>query len=188
KKQDYQFCEICRLNHNQGNRHKYFPAHKSAVSGLLTRFRSKLDDVRFFLKYPKAFRPENAQENGFWCLFCNRNVLELGPTDASGNVIEHLASVEHWKKVKEFMWKHGPGMEGADVFRISELDFEKWGKKLESIKNNNTSVKRVANGPLIGPVNDIHNELSAEFTANIHEPLVFNTPNSVVPLRAYTNE
>lgn len=43
----------------------------------------------------------------------------------SGKAIEHLASGEHWKRVKGFMWKYGGGMDRVDLFRIAEGDFAK---------------------------------------------------------------
>ena len=44
---------------------------------------------------------------------------------SSGNAIAHLASAEHLKGVKSFLWKYGGGMDRMDSFRISESDFTK---------------------------------------------------------------
>lgn len=46
------------------------------------------------------------------------NVFEV----ISRNAVEHLASEEHWKRVKGFMWKYGGGMDRVDSFRITEVD------------------------------------------------------------------
>lgn len=43
----------------------------------------------------------------------------------SSNAVEHLASEEHWKRVKGFMWKYGGGMGRVDSFRITEVDHAK---------------------------------------------------------------
>lgn len=43
----------------------------------------------------------------------------------SSNAVGHLASEEHWKRVKGFMWKYGGGMDRVDLFRITEADFAK---------------------------------------------------------------
>lgn len=43
----------------------------------------------------------------------------------SGSAIEHLASEDHWKRVKGFMWKYGGGMDRVDLFRIAEADYAK---------------------------------------------------------------
>lgn len=43
----------------------------------------------------------------------------------SENAISHLASADHLKNLKSFMWKHGGGMDRIDGFRISEADIAK---------------------------------------------------------------
>lgn len=40
----------------------------------------------------------------------------------SSNAINHLASAEHLKNLKHFLWKYGGGMDRLDTFRISEDD------------------------------------------------------------------
>lgn len=46
------FYEVCSLNRDQGQRHKYFPGHKKSLSSYLSAFESKLADVPFFLRNP----------------------------------------------------------------------------------------------------------------------------------------
>ncbi|KAH6786900.1 hypothetical protein C2S52_006452, partial [Perilla frutescens var. hirtella] len=41
------------------------------------------------------------------------------------NAVEHLASEEHWKRVKGFLWKYGGGIDRVDLFRIVEADYAK---------------------------------------------------------------
>lgn len=43
----------------------------------------------------------------------------------SGNAINHLASAEHLKNLKHFLWKYGGGMDSVDKFRILEADLAK---------------------------------------------------------------
>jgi CDP-diglyceride synthetase len=43
----------------------------------------------------------------------------------SSNAIYHLASEEHLKGVKDFLRKHGGGMDQVDSFRISEDELAK---------------------------------------------------------------
>ncbi|KAL0421695.1 UNVERIFIED_CONTAM: TITAN-like protein [Sesamum latifolium] len=190
EQQQFEYCEVCRLNQNQGRRHNYFPNHKTSLATLLTRFQSKLSDVKFFLKTPMLLRPEHAHQNRLWCPFCNCDVLELDSHFACGNAIEHLASVEHWKSVKGFMWKYGGGMDRVDLFRVSEVDYAKWEKKCKSLKTEAAKVKSV--GPVVEPLNNIHNELNADcvnsFQENNVNVLNFSVTNGVVPLHSYTNE
>lgn len=79
---EFEFCQVCKLNHNQGRRHIYFPSHKNSLSSLLMRFQSKLSDVKFFVKTPIALRPEHADRNRLWCIFCDCDILELDSTVA----------------------------------------------------------------------------------------------------------
>lgn len=151
EQQQFEYCEVCRLNQNQGRRHNYFPNHKTSLATLLTRFQSKLTDVKFFLKTPMLLRPEHAHQNRLWCPFCSCDILELDSHFACGNAIEHLASVEHWKSVKGFMWKYGGGMDRLDLFRISEVDYAKWEKKCRSLKTEASKVKSVV--PVVEPLN-----------------------------------
>ncbi|KAI3464196.1 hypothetical protein Pfo_020859 [Paulownia fortunei] len=190
EQQQFEFCEVCRLNHNQGRRHNYFPSHKASLSTLLTRFQSKLSDVKFFLKTPMPIRPEHAHQNRLWCVFCNCDILELDSPFACGNAIVHLASREHWKRVKEFIWKYGGRMDRVDLFRITEVDYGKWEKKCKPLKTESTKEESV--GPVVGPLNNIHNELNADSVNSFHknnvDSLNICIPNGVVPLHSYTNE
>ncbi|KAH6806764.1 hypothetical protein C2S51_031595 [Perilla frutescens var. frutescens] len=224
EQQQFEFCEVCRLNHNRGRRHNYLPSHKNSLSNLLSRFQSKLSDVKFFLKTPMPILPEHAQKR-LWCIFCNCDVLELdsqfawsvtlnnftlfialvlrGDTDVaaavicyllflnvfeviSSNAVEHLASEEHWKRVKGFMWKYGGGMDRVDLFRIAEADYAKWEKKCKLLKT------EAAKEQSVGPLNNIHNEHNAESvnssSKNNFNSLKFHIPNYVVPLHSYTDE
>ena len=79
---EFEFCEVCKLNHDQGQRHKYFPAHKKSLSIFFSRFQTKLSDVRFFLVNPSLLRPEHASRNRLWCVFCNKDMDELGSSFA----------------------------------------------------------------------------------------------------------
>ncbi|KAK6153230.1 hypothetical protein DH2020_012869 [Rehmannia glutinosa] len=135
-------------------------------------------------------RPEHAHQNRLWCVFCNFDILELDSPFACGNAIEHLASVEHWKRVKGFMWKYGGGMDRVHLFRIAEVDFAKWEKKCKALKTEGAKAESV--GPVVGPWKNIHNELNADSVNSFHkndvDSLKFCIPNGVVPLHNYTNE
>lgn len=74
----FAFCEVCKLNHDHGQRHKYFPSHKKSLSIVFSKLKAKLSDIRFFLKNPSTLRPEHASRNRLWCLFCDRDVDEIG--------------------------------------------------------------------------------------------------------------
>ncbi|WKA07899.1 hypothetical protein VitviT2T_025671 [Vitis vinifera] len=189
---EFEFCKVCNLNHNQGRRHNYFPNHTKSLSSFLSRFLSKLSDVRFSLKDPSPLRPEHASRNRLWCIFCDADIDELGSSFACNNAINHLASLDHLKNLKSFLWKHGGGMDRVDSFRVSEADLAKWEKKCKLLKSTDASSSEGSCRPLLGPSNDIHNELNYEninnFDKNVVYSLESSLSNGVMPLQYHTNE
>eukprot|EP00261_Vitis_vinifera_P040856 XP_019082099.1 PREDICTED: TITAN-like protein [Vitis vinifera] len=152
---EFEFCKVCNLNHNQGRRHNYFPNHTKSLSSFLSRFLSKLSDVRFSLKDPSPLRPEHASRNRLWCIFCDADIDELGSSFACNNAINHLASLDHLKNLKSFLWKHGGGMDRVDSFRVSEADLAKWEKKCKLLKSTDASSSEGSCRPLLGPSNEM---------------------------------
>uniref|UniRef100_A0A5B7B2K1 Putative TITAN-like protein n=1 Tax=Davidia involucrata TaxID=16924 RepID=A0A5B7B2K1_DAVIN len=151
KKYQFEFCKVCKLNHDQGRRHNYLPNHIKSLSSFLSRFQSKLSDIRFFLKNPSFLRPEHASRNRLWCVFCDSDIDEVGSSFACCNAINHLASVNHLKNLKDFLWKYGGGKDRVDSFSISEADLAKWEKKCKSLKSEAAS--EGSRGLLIGHSN-----------------------------------
>ncbi|GMY15123.1 TITAN-like protein [Fagus crenata] len=192
KKSEYEFCKVCNLNHDQGQRHKYFPSHKTSLSTFLSRFQSKLSDVCFFLKNPSPLYSELASRNRFWCVFCDSDIDELDSSFACYNAINHLASADHLKNLKHFLWKYGGGMDRVDTFRISDADLAKWEKKCVSLKSEAVSSSQGAIGPVVGPLNDIHNEHNYgnidSFENSSIQSVKSSLSNGVMPLQYYTNE
>ncbi|CAH8275454.1 unnamed protein product [Arabidopsis lyrata] len=192
KKSEIEFCKVCRLHHDQGSRHKYFPRHKSSLSSLLDRFRSKIADVRFFLKNPSVLRPQEQSQNRVWCVFCDEEIVELGSSFACSKAITHFASSDHLKNIKQFLSKNGPAMDCVDDFRISEADVAKWEKKCQSLGNEDASSFKGSCGQLFGTSNDIHTKLAFETMDRIEKVPAhhINSHNSnvVMPLQYNTNE
>nr|CAD1818516.1 unnamed protein product [Ananas comosus var. bracteatus] len=52
-------------------------SHLRGVSTLLSRFRAKLSELRFFLRHPSPLCPEQAHINCLWCPFCALDLSEL---------------------------------------------------------------------------------------------------------------
>ncbi|TMW90177.1 hypothetical protein EJD97_016108 [Solanum chilense] len=186
----FEFCVVCKLNHNQGRRHNFLPNHKKALAAVLSRFQSKLSDIRFFLKNPIPLRPEHASLNRLWCIFCDCDILELDSFYASDNAIRHLSGADHMKKVKGFLWKYGGGMDKVDTLRITETDFSKWEKKCNLSKRG--ALDGGSRAMSIGPSNDIQNKTNSDYLNcfekdNVHA-LNVDVSNSVVPLQNYTDE
>ncbi|KAL1201218.1 TITAN-like protein [Cardamine amara subsp. amara] len=187
KKSEIEFCKVCRLHHDQGSRHKYFPRHKDLLSSFLDRFRSKIADVRFFLKNPSFLRPQEQSQNRVWCVFCDEDIVELGSSFACAKAINHLASSDHLKNIKQFLWKYGPAMDCIDDFRFSEADVAKWGKKCQSLGNEDAPSFKGSRGQLPGTSNDIHNKLEFETMDRI-EKIPTHHSIDVMPLQYNTNE
>ncbi|CAN4085418.1 unnamed protein product [Withania somnifera] len=186
----FEFCVVCKLNHNQGRRHNFLPNHKKSLSALLSRFQSKLYDIRFFLRNPIPLRPQHASLNRLWCLFCESDILELDSFYASDNAIRHLVSADHMKKVKGFFYKYGGGMDRVNTFWITEADFSKWEKKCNLLKKG--ALDGGSRATTIGPSNDIQNKTNSDYLIcfekdNIHA-LNVDVSNCVVPLQNYTDE
>lgn len=80
EKNEYELCKVCKINHNLGRRHNFYPNHIKSLSSFLSRFQTKLSDVRFFLKNPTILLPEHAARNRLWCVFCD---FELDEIDSS---------------------------------------------------------------------------------------------------------
>ncbi|XP_039686454.1 TITAN-like protein isoform X2 [Medicago truncatula] len=134
KKSEFEFCKVCKINHDQGLRHKYFPKHKQSLSTFLSRFKNKLSDVRFFLKTPSPLTPQLASGNRFWCVFCDQDIDEHSSSFACENAIRHLASVKHVNNLKHFFWKYGGTVDQLDVFTVSHNDVAKWDKRCANLK------------------------------------------------------
>ncbi|KAM0852662.1 hypothetical protein ACQ4PT_042485 [Festuca glaucescens] len=180
----FEYCELCRRNHDQGRRHRYFPAHRAALATALSRFRSKLSDLRRALLRP-SMPPGRSR---LWCPFCS---ADLDSRFACSNAIYHLASREHLKGVKDFLRKHGGGMDQVDSFRISEDELAKWEKGCESSSTEAQSLTRGLTGPSLGLFKDIQNETTSKIMDSFAEtdiPSYSNTASCVVmPLQSPTN-
>ncbi|GJN41084.1 hypothetical protein PR202_gn00410 [Eleusine coracana subsp. coracana] len=204
---EFEFCELCRRNHDQGRRHRYFPAHRAALAAALTRFRSKLSDLR------GASSSQHQQpQPRLWCTFCAIDLVGLDSRSAwyslptapppaprltsiflyrSNNAIYHLASTEHLKGVKDFLRKHGGGMDQVDSLRISEDEFAKWEKSCESSSTGAKKGTEGLVGPSLGLMKDIRNESTSDNLdsfAQTNIPSFSNTASYVVmPLQSPTN-
>ncbi|PQQ17394.1 TITAN-like protein isoform X3 [Prunus yedoensis var. nudiflora] len=188
KRYEFEYCVVCKLNHDQGPSHKYIPSHTKSLSTFLSRFQDKLTDVRFFLKNPTPLRPELASRNRLWCVFCDTDINKLDSSFACSNAINHLASADHLKNLKHFLWKYGGGMDRLDTFRISEDDLAMWEKKCKSLKSEAVPCREKSRGPTFGPSNDIHNELKYGIIDTFENNSNSSFSNGVMPLLYHTNE
>ncbi|KAG0476770.1 hypothetical protein HPP92_013611 [Vanilla planifolia] len=158
--ESFEFCDVCNLNHDQGRRHKFFPAHVRAIADALSRFSKKLADIRFFVRNPMLLRPEHSSLCRIWCIFCAVDIHEIGGSFVCGNAISHLGSNEHLTNLKRFLWKHGGGIDRVDSFRISETELLKWEKGCENLKI------AASNEGAIGPVLKTSKDIQFQYELN----------------------
>ncbi|KAF6148491.1 hypothetical protein GIB67_038846 [Kingdonia uniflora] len=187
KEMEFELCKVCKLNHNKGRRHNYFPNHIKSLSSFLSRFLLKISDLQFFLKNP-ILLPEHAFRNRIWCVFCDCDIEELDSSFACNNAIVHMASEEHLKSLKDFLWRYGGGMDRVDAFRVSETDLAKWQKKCTMLMSGAGSSNQRSYGPSI----DIHDELSSinkdKNDKNAIHSYRSSISNGFLPLQDFTNE
>ncbi|XP_021847570.1 TITAN-like protein isoform X2 [Spinacia oleracea] len=187
KSTEFEFCKICRINHNQGRRHNFFPRHTNTLSSLFTRFHQKLSNVKSSLKNPSFAL---SFPDRIWCIFCDSDIDESGSTILSGNAIKHLASEDHLKNLKHFLWKYGGGMNKVDSFRVTEAELAKWEKRCEVLKKDAPSGSGICHGSSNGHSNNIQTnyEIINSFNKNNIQFLESSLSNDVMPLQYATNE
>lgn len=76
------------------------------------------------------------------------------------------------------------------IYNLFRSLYLQWEKKCKSLKTEAAKPEPV--GPVVGPLNNIHNELNADsvncFHKNNVDSVNFCIPNGVVPLHSYTDE
>ncbi|CAM8929593.1 unnamed protein product [Rhodiola kirilowii] len=195
---DFEFCKVCNRHHQDGNRHKYFPKHLTSLSTYLSKFQSKLSDVRFFLKNPTFLSTPREIGSGVCSAILKLTrpiVLSPGTVVCHcSNAICHLASASHLKSLKSFLWKNGGCTDQVDSFVIPEAELTKWKRQCDSLQKGSLSSGEASKGSaLYGPSNDIHNEIDSfpiiSLDYNTKSTHGLNTSDGVVmPLHRYTTE
>ncbi|BBM97932.1 hypothetical protein MPTK1_1g09560 [Marchantia polymorpha subsp. ruderalis] len=122
----YQFCRVCRHNHNQGKGHRLSTKHKLRVDALLKKFQKNIQEVKFFLKNAMRLRGDFGNRSKFWCNFCEQETSEDKSEFACAETIRHLASKTHVEAVKRFWFENGGDVGKRSLFHFSEIDLEKW--------------------------------------------------------------
>ncbi|CAN6218284.1 unnamed protein product [Urochloa humidicola] len=186
---EFEYCEVCHHNHDLGRRHRYCRSHRGKLGKVLTSFSSKLSDLRRALV--DGSPSSQAPRPRIWCPFCSAELAYLDNGSACSNAIYHLASGEHLKGVKDFLRKHGGGMDQVDSLRISEDELAKWEKGCESLSKGAKTGTEGLIGPSQRPMKDIQNESTCDNLdsfAQTNIPCFSNTASYVVmPLQNPTN-
>ncbi|CAN6204957.1 unnamed protein product [Urochloa humidicola] len=186
---ELEYCELCHHHHDLGRRHRYGSNHRQKLGKVLTSFSSKLSDLRGALLHGSP--SSQAPRPRLWCPFCATELVDLDNGSACSNAIYHLASGEHLRGVKDFLRKHGGGMDQVDSLRISEDELAKWEKGCESLSKGAKTGTEGLIRPSLGPMKDIQNESTCDNLdsfAQTNIPCFSNTASYVVmPLQSPTN-
>ncbi|KAG6548422.1 hypothetical protein Mapa_009909 [Marchantia paleacea] len=182
----YQFCRVCRQNHNQGKGHRFSTKHKLRVEALLKKFQKNIQEVKFFLKNAMRLRDDFGNRSKFWCNFCEQETSEDKSEFACAETIRHLASKAHVEAVKSFWFENGGDVGKRSSFHFSEIDFDKWEEacRMAPLQDGHDSHRN--------QMNNIHSDRSiadAASTENVNEnSIVFGSSLAVKPLSVLTDQ
>ncbi|RDD36852.1 Coiled-coil domain-containing protein 84, partial [Trichoplax sp. H2] len=131
------YCEICRINHCCGKKHKYSNKHKKKVDILLEKFQQHIASIREFLVKPVVEDGDYQTNLTFWCHICRssvtKNITNDQVTVINGGSLEHLASSEHYKNMHKFWIRHGIDNNKKKEFYILKDDFSKYKVTLDQV-------------------------------------------------------
>jgi hypothetical protein len=92
---EYQYCTVCRRNHNDGRKHIFTQQHKAKLSEIIKKFSKKIRDARRLLQKPHVIDGELEPGAALWCYCCQEEVLKHvtdGLTTVEwGGLLEHMA-------------------------------------------------------------------------------------------------
>ncbi|CAM6118783.1 unnamed protein product [Calypogeia fissa] len=130
RQRGFEFCRVCRQNHNQGRGHRYSNKHKQSLELLQGKMLKKIQEIRQYVKnvVPVTDRAQAQDRNKFWCRFCEQEVIEKDSSFVSAQAIKHLASLDHVKNVNSFWTENGGDLDKKHLYVIEATDLESWEK------------------------------------------------------------
>jgi hypothetical protein len=66
----FQYCTVCRLNHNHGYGHVYTKKHQAKLGILLDKALAKVNEMQKLVEKPLLLH-EDKQE---WCIICQKEI------------------------------------------------------------------------------------------------------------------
>ncbi|XP_077990479.1 centrosomal AT-AC splicing factor-like [Glandiceps talaboti] len=129
--QTFQFCEVCRRNHDQGRKHIYTKRHADRIKLILQKLKDKVKTAKAALREPSISSEQSLHSVKCWCYICSEEV----PRHAGENkniifkeqgLIYHLASSSHLKKAVEFLWNNKLDKNQMNKFILTEEHCQKW--------------------------------------------------------------
>eukprot|EP00124_Ichthyophonus_hoferi_P000323 Ihof_evm19s11 gene=Ihof_evmTU19s11 len=137
KNKRFQFCEVCRRNHDQSRAHVYSSRHRENLKKILNKFEKKIQECKPFLKDVEVVDGEAAGETCFWCYFCatefQRHVVCDQLVVLYASMFEHLSCENHITAASKYFKRHNVEANLMDNFIISEKSITKFKSKLRDI-------------------------------------------------------
>jgi hypothetical protein len=146
--QPFQYCAVCKRNHQHGRGHVFTKAHQAALGKLLDKATAKMEQVIQQLAVPLM-----AVCKPGWCIFCQGEIKVPAQEGADAvyvllilalmayqvsllrdRRVQHLASSTHHKAVDKFWgeygveayWKaSGKPRLGKEKFKITQAEWNK---------------------------------------------------------------
>ncbi|KAH7423217.1 hypothetical protein KP509_12G044500 [Ceratopteris richardii] len=137
----FEYCTVCRLNHNRGKGHKFSAKHQQRLESHLSKALSKIRDISFFLSNPALLRHSDRASNSFWCSFCDTTICELDSTFVCSNTIRHLASSSHLDAIKKFWFENGASAEKRHLFVVQSEELAKWEDACKALSTASASME-----------------------------------------------
>eukprot|EP00241_Pyramimonas_parkeae_P012976 CAMPEP_0114261752 /NCGR_PEP_ID=MMETSP0058-20121206/21340_1 /TAXON_ID=36894 /ORGANISM="Pyramimonas parkeae, CCMP726" /LENGTH=268 /DNA_ID=CAMNT_0001377379 /DNA_START=314 /DNA_END=1120 /DNA_ORIENTATION=+ len=103
--------------------------HVQNLQRVVTKLRSRVIQVKHFLKYPQRLSDDAAAlRNAYWCVICECRVQEQTGDWASASTLEHLASEDHLNQARVFWKEHGvnPKVLDVDAVVVSGPELYRW--------------------------------------------------------------
>ncbi|KAG0628292.1 hypothetical protein M758_1G015600 [Ceratodon purpureus] len=153
----FMFCRVCRVNHDKGKGHKYAVKHKQRVGELLSKARSKIQEIRVLLKDVTLLQDDDRRgRTNFWCAFCEQEVDENESLFNRESSIWHLGGASHFTNVKKFLSEQGADVADSRRYLIVKEELTKWEERCKVLT---AKVDRARGVELFG-TNNIHSDTS----------------------------
>jgi hypothetical protein len=118
----FEFCRVCRQNHNQGRGHRYSNKHKQCLERIQKKMLQKVQEIRRSVQNGTPVMKTAALAK-FWCDFCEQEVVEnSSPSFAGAEAAKHLASSTHIRNVKALWETNGEDFEKQSLYILEEKE------------------------------------------------------------------
>lgn len=72
-----QYCQCCKINHEQGKGHIYSQRHVKKLQEWAERQKKRVDDCILLAQH--GYANASVSTHSFWCAFCGEEILDDAP-------------------------------------------------------------------------------------------------------------